>query len=540
MSVLAYIGGGAQRFVFAASPFGQAINGFFSPSASQLNETVDQYLPPLPNGAWVVFTNFALTTNGTGAATPAPHEQYPGNTNTIDYAVTFTGVDGSGTRVDCLFADGKASTVIASDGFALLWVPPLPAGGWLRYSITTPSGGKRPQSRNISYPTIGNGLGDQRKWKATFSASEKTGGALTGTAIFGRGGYGGVFQLLVPWTGQASVVLFADSLGQQDDDRDWYTSAAEHGMVGYIPRGLDSSTNGAVGVGNFTNHGSVTLDFMETTTGYFYVRQAIIDYARNVLNRGRMWPFTAIWSELGRNDLAGAALGLAGSPTDTAVFAAMQARMTSWWAWLQARYPGVPIVQNTITVKSNSSDGWTTIAGQTNREIGNSLDLVNAWLATKPGPVSLVVDGASVVRASDDGSGIPKWKVPAMAAAGGGTVTTAVTTSTSASATGITFTAAAAPVVGNYLVIDAGTSNAETISIVRLTDNGSGSYTAYGKAAANGANQNFTKAHAIGAAVSSSYSVDGLHMSDAMHRAMAEPVIAAKVNPPLTAGTLTA
>lgn len=370
--------GPGQRFVFGSSPWRFGTAGFWTTDASSVNETNDVWLPPLPGGGWVVFANFSLSISGSSNSAAVVREQYPGNINTIDWATVFTSSGGSGTATALSFADGQASAIMQSGGFAFLWVPPSSATRWLRYSITTPLGGKRPQGANGTAGSIGVQLAEVKRWKSAFVSGEKTSGAITGSVPYNNNGFAGPSLLLEPWVGQSSVLMLADSIGQQDDVAAYFASARN--MVGAIPRGLDDPTNGRAGVGNFTNHGANMLDFMATGSGYFSSRAAIIAYARTVLNSGRMWPMTAIWSELGRNDLHN---GIASTADNAAIVTAMKARYGQWWDWLQATYRDVPIIQSTIAPYSNSSDQWTTVTGQTSREAPantTALGEINGWL----------------------------------------------------------------------------------------------------------------------------------------------------------------
>ncbi|WP_343525572.1 hypothetical protein [Sphingomonas sp.] len=524
-------GGGGPRFVFGPSPWRFSVApGFFAPSASQLNETVDQWLPALPDGGWVVFANFALST-GSAASSPVARERNPGNANVIDWAVAFERPGGGGGVTPLSFFDGGSSATMPDGGFAMLWVPPGAEPRWLRYSITTPSGGRRPQGGNPSPAGLAlTNFYEVRRWKAANASAERNGGAISGTAIYASNGVIGPVQLLVPFKGQASVLLLADSIGQQADDPLYL--ASPRNVVGGIARGLDEADGGRIGIGNFTSHGASMIDFMRLDPGYFAARHAILRFARDRLNGGRMWPMTAIWSELGRNDLAPGALGLTGTEGDEVTFAAMEDRYRAWWNWLTAHFPGVPILQSTITPKSNSSDQWTSLEGQSPREATPTiLDRVDGWLKTQPARLVQVVDVAAPVRAAPDGSAMPKWAIPPYSASGGGTLSAAITTSTSATNGGAVITGSVAPQIGENLVIEPGTTNAEAITVRAVSANGDGTWTARGLGNSLGQPLNFARAHPAGAVVRSAYTSDGVHPATAMHLLMAETVKVAKRGP---------
>ncbi|WP_343527278.1 hypothetical protein [Sphingomonas sp.] len=119
---VAFAGGASQRFVFGPSPWRFSVaGGFFAPSSSQLNETVDHWLSPLPDGGWVIFANFALST-GSSASSAVARERTPGNANVIDWAVTFTQSGGGGTATPLTFFGGGSSATMADGGFAAVWV----------------------------------------------------------------------------------------------------------------------------------------------------------------------------------------------------------------------------------------------------------------------------------------------------------------------------------------------------------------------------------------------------------------------------------
>lgn len=532
--------GSGQRFVFGSSPWRFSTAGFWTTDANSINETNDVWLPPLPGGGWVVFANFSLSISGSSNSAAVVREQYPGNINTIDWATAFTSSGGTGTATALNFADGQASAVMQSGGFAFLWVPPSGSARWLRYSITTPLGGKRPQGANGTAGSIGVQFAEVKRWKSAFVTGEKTTGSISGSVPFNNNGFSGPSLLLEPWTGQSSVLMLADSIGQQDDVAAYFASTRN--MVGAIPRGLDDPINGRAGVGNFTNHGANMLDFMATGSGYFSSRGAIIAYARIVLNSGRMWPMTAIWSELGRNDLHN---GIASTTDNTAIVAAMKARYAQWWSWLQSTYRGVPIIQSTITPYSNSNDQWTTVTGQTSRESPantTALGEINNWLASKPSPLTTVVDWSSVFLGADQGDNLPRWQETPFSAAGGGLTTVAITTSPTVSATntGVTFSATVAPQIGEYLVIEpSSSSNFERIYVRTVTDNGDGTFTVKGIGNYGGSSVNFARAHTVGSIVRSAYVSDGVHPGTAMQMLMSGPVKSAKASEPLNTGTQT-
>ena len=113
-----------------------------------------------------------------------------------------------------------------------------------------------------------------------------------------------------------------------------------------------------------------------------------------------------------------------------------------------------------------------------------------------------------------------------------------MTTATSATTTGIRFSASQPPAVGEYLVIEPDTDNAELLTVRAVNDHGDGSYTATGLGNYLGNGVNFARAHPAGVVVRSSYVNDGVHPGTAMHVLMAQAVAAAKSRAMLSAQPL--
>jgi hypothetical protein len=521
-------GGGAQAgtpaqpaWSFGTSSFrtmGADLYRMVASDANRLTELSDLYLPPQPAGWRVVYTNFGLDPNNRPAGTA--REQKPGNTNTLDYVVAFTAVNGGGTRVVLTFG-GTGSTVMADGGFAI--TDPVPTawpGGFLRTSISTAMGAARPRG----FTSMGQ-LGETRRHLAAPNTTYAAGGSITGVGLTANSsnGYSPV-AVLVPWTRQPSVLELGDSITQQDDVPQL---ASARGMVGGVTRGLDDDgPTGRFGVGNFGHHGAQMADFMDLTDGRFGLRYKLLAYIRNTLNGGQVWPFSTIWSQGLRNDFS--AMGYDASDTVASVTAAMQGRATAWWQFLAKTFPGTPIVQSTITPRTaDSTAARTSLTTQTGNGLNSQqpLQTVNDWIMTRPAPLALAVDLRPAYQAPDDGTGVPKWKLTPLATAGGAPLSVALAVGTDISNTVVRITTNAAPVSGNYLVFEPGTANMEVGPQVgtSIVNNGDGTYSV--KAAGFYA---IKRAHAIGAIVSSTNSADGTHPGSGAQQAAAVPVIAAK------------
>ncbi len=483
--------------------------------ANRLTELSDLYLTPQPAGWRVVFTNFGLDPNSRPAG--SARELRPGNSNVLDYVVAFTGANGTGTRVALTFG-GAGSVVMGDGGFVISDPVPTPwPGGFLRTSISTAMGAARPRG----FTSMGQ-LGEVRRHLATANPSYAAGGSIAnvGLAANTTNGYSPV-AVLIPWTRQPSVLEIGDSITQQDD---LPQLASPRGMVGGVTRGLDDdATTGRFGVGNFGHHGAQMADFMDLAEGRFGLRYALLAHIRTVLNGRQVWPFSAIWSQGLRNDFSSMYYP-EGTPPDTAV-ADMEARATAWWNFLAKTFPGVPIIQSTITPRTaDTTSGRTTLSAQAGNGLGSQspLQAVNDWIMTRPAPLALAVDLRPAYQAAEDGTGVPKWKQTQLAASGGGTLTGALAAGTDISG-GIRVSATVAPRPGEYLVFEPGSPNIEIASqAVSVVSNGDGSYTVRTPYYAA------RKAHAAGSMVSTSNSADGTHPGSAAQQAAAAPVIAAK------------
>lgn len=509
----------SPAWTFGTSSFrtaGAELYRMAASDANRLTELSDLYLTPQPAGWRVVFTNFGLDPNSRPAGTA--RELRPGNSNALDFVVAFTGPNGSGTRVALTFG-GSGSAVIGDGGFIISDPVPTPwPGGFLRTSISTAMGAARPRG----FTSMGQ-LGETRRHLAAANPAYATGGSIANVGLTANttNGYSPV-AVLVPWTRQPSILEIGDSITQQDD---LPQLASARGMVGGVTRGLDDdAATGRFGVGNFGHHGAQMADFMDLTDGRFGLRYALLSHIRNVLNGGQVWPFSAIWSQGLRNDYSSMSHPEGAAP-DTAV-TDMEARATAWWGFLAKTFPGVPIIQSTITPRTvDTTSGRTMPSAQTGNGLTSQspLQTVNDWIMTRPAPLALAVDLRPAYQAADDGTGTPKWKPTPLAVSGGGTLAGALATGTDIASAGIRVTATVAPRPGEYLVFEPGSPNLEIATqAVTVVNNGDGSYTVRTPYYA------VRKAHAAGSAVSTSNSADGTHPGSAAQQAAAAPVIAAK------------
>lgn len=498
----------AGDLVFGLSPYRTQGNSTtalaYPPPSGALNEVSDNFMTAQPAGWRPVYFNFGL--NSASASGATAREALPGNANTIDGSVTFTQANGAGTRVAGTFG-GSASIVMPDGGYAIEDARPAFAGGFHRVSITTPSGGKRNTGWNADTT-----FGEYRRRGSAYASSNLAGGQITGSAPDNLRGYK-PHAVLVPHNGTTpSVLLIGDSITQQNDLR---FDARQ--LVGGIIKGLgDPSGPGSFGVANFGHHGATMEDFMDVTPGSnrFSQRYAMLAAARD-MNGGR-WPFTHIWSQGLRNDFS----GMVSAQTVEDQLAIMKARAQAWWDFLARTFPGIPIIQSTIStrVTNDSATNYTTIDGQLPRPstAGPALEQFNEWLVqTVPAPLAMVVDLREPQRElrTDPTFGIPSpvWARLAFVKAGGGTLATALTAGTAVST--IKITASSAPAVGSACYFEPGTASVEMKgNISTVTDNLDGTFT-LGLAAA--ITPSFS--HAVGTVFMTAPTTDGTHPEAVIH-----------------------
>lgn len=503
-------------WVFGASPlrlFGAGgTQAIYPPASSRMTDAADVWIPPQPAGWRVIFVNFAC--NSDTIALGAGRELLPGNSNTLDFVVAFTGQNGTGTRTVLTFG-GAGSTVMADGGFAISDpVATAFPGGWIRTSITTPAGGKRPGGW-----TANAAFGEKRNTLSAPNPALAAGGILAGGTPDNARGYQPL-GILVPGNSvPASVALFGDSITQQDDA---IVFASARGMLGGFVRGLDAtSTMPSFGVGNFGHHGASVIDFMDIAPGSlkFSQRHALLKHIKDAINHGR-WPMTAIWSQALRNDFSGM-----NDATAEGALAQMKTRAQTWWNWLHATFEGVPIIQSTVSarVTADATTGYTTIEGQVPRQptvSGGALPSFNDWVVSRPAPLFLGVDLRPAVE--EVGPLGPVLQRTTFTRAGGGALSNALAASVAVAS--INITATTAPIAGTYLVLEPGTANFELRGTIQtVTANGGGSYTLSFVSAITPA-----KAHAAGAVVMTANTNDGTHLGSAVHQAAAPIVEATK------------
>ena len=317
-------------------------------------------------------------------------------------------------------------------------------------------------------------------------------------------------------------VVFGDSI----DD---YTAvsaplAPPRGDIGFIKQALGSAQNGGpwnyVSMSRYSSNSQAVYNTNANPTGV----AGWLDACMKLLQSQPMFNF--IIDEHMRNDCG---------PTDTLV--TIQNKKNALWNRLAALWPTVPIFKTTPPAYSSAANfsGWTNEADQSVSASASSksvMDSAIAWvLAGGGGKLAGVFDTGAAVQ----GSSTEKWKVPPF--------TASLLAATSTNTSNIV-TLSAAPSLGETLVIEPG--NATNFDI------GSGSrlYTAISvkpNATLGGFDVELAgarnvpavpgtsswgsrvlKAHAIGAAVASTLTTDGLHPAQSGHNLMSAPIVAGK------------
>lgn len=508
----------AGDLVFGLSPYRTLGNGSttvaYSPASGFLNETSDNFMTRQPEGWRTVYLNFGF--NSADSAGPTALEVLPGNTNTIDYSVTFTGANGTGTRQQATFG-GATSYTMANGGFAIEDSRPAFPGGFHRVSLTTPSGGKRPTGWNADTT-----FGEYRRRSSTTNLAAATSGTIPGSTPDNLRGYK-PHGVLVPHDGATpSVLLIGDSITAQND-----ILPDARMLVGGIAKGLGSPVNGSFGLGNLGHHGAAMEDFMDVSTGScrFSQRFALLKHIKDNLNGGR-WPFTHIWSQGLRNDFS----SFVSPTTPDEALVLMKQRALAWWTFLAQTFPGIPIIQSTISTRVTNAPGidYTLLEPQEPRPFtaGVALEMWNEWLMTVPAPLAMSVDlrkGQRELRADSQFPGqAPVWARLDFAKSGGGRLSTPLLAGTPTST--IKIVASISPAVGSACYFEPGTSSSEIKgTISRVSNNGDGSFTC---GLASPITLSFS--HNDGAVFATAPSTDWTHPESVIHEIWAETVLSIK------------
>lgn len=226
-----------------------------------------------------------------------------------------------------------------------------------------------------------------------------TGGAsLKGTVSGGGGQAGDVIDSATAVSFNGALVPFQPSAILAQQTGTLKPTALLHGsssVYGSVDTSLDNGDYGYAGrmctlagiphvraaVSGYTLSGMLGTTSFDTMAATIYLRRLI----------ARTKP-TFVFAQMSPNDVTGGAS-----------LATVQARLTRYWDFWAGL--GLPIVEATWHPKTTSSDGWTTLPGQTTDASDAIRQQVNAWKLTLPHSALIgVIDEAEIVQAPSDAS----------------------------------------------------------------------------------------------------------------------------------------
>lgn len=449
-------------------------------------------------------------------------------------AISISGVPTSGAF------SGVAGVTIAAGGVAIsdaipVTIPANSAAGtaYLRTSITT---------ANLSDTIVGylnlNGTLTGEHASVASSLAAQSWGLTSGTAAGTQTrAFGPVAMLCQGWDGSPVLYLAGDSICEGKGD----IITATRGALGYLPRGLDSTSGGSFAYTNWcvasTSPGASSEG--ATTAGHYLRRiQAITAIA--ALNAASAMPFTTILVEHGTND--------AGN---------LSTDMPAFWSMMHTQFPGAYVKAVTITphtqdsvsgdqncTAANSDWCWTDLTHQapfaTTYNPGGAVSTYNTALlaggtydcahlggtSCEDGVVDITPQAWNSLPTCQAGtqSGCD-WPVPAFTTTVGSGTCNAASNSCSL---------VAAPAVGDALVFAPGTTAAEAYKSGGLDGGGFivGTVTGTGPFTATftGSSGNLQFTHAAGVTVGEATTNSGLHPNVLGHVLMSQGVINAKAS----------
>jgi hypothetical protein len=446
----------------------------------------------------VMVANFYVT----GAGTNNP-ELCPGNTQHVDFATIFI----SGVAYPVTFG-GALGVNIDNCGF--VWSDPLRdasgnlvtiaanASYYIRISKTVAANAKHVLGEIASVsPTFSNQFsGDGFEGTTTQQTAKRTSGTVANSN--GNGNFGGGPALIVGqgWDGSAVYGLVGASLDY--GYLDWDLRAPY--VSGAMMRALADVSSGPRNMLMLAVPGTKPEDQSSIAAGQQQLRLRALRSIGNI-------PFNQILSGMGQNSptIAGTSL------------AAYQAVMGSWWRFWHANCPACTIFQTTFPAHPGNLNNakWTTQADQTSDYPSGTRWAADAWMAANAGLPSYV-KGIDLTTPFTTGSGFAdnpgNWPTTGFS----GALATAISTATKS----IVVAATTAPQIGDFIVLEPGTSNVEIIPVVNVT--GSASPWAIALSA------NTAKTHALNAAVGTALTYEGSHAATQLYQAAANALIALK------------
>lgn len=472
---------------------------------SNLSQYVD-YVPSwaAPSGPRFGDANFYVTSAGT-----LNPELCPGNTLTIDFRTvniggtvnTSTGAITGGTWYTVTW-NGATSITIENCGYALSdplkdgsgnIVTPTPGASYfVRTSETVATGGGMPTNAKFLPRYSHQYWGDGTEWTAAPQSSKATSGNI---AAFSNGAAGTIPSFVVwsGWDGSSPVaILVGDSICNWQADYDFTGTRPAYG---YLERGLDDSASGRWAFGNFCSSGTKPQDQSTIAANQYQLRMRML---RTLPNQ----PYNRVVSEMAQN----------GFFTNLSL-TNFQYIMWDWWTFWYQSCPTCKFYQTTFpphpTALNNSfwSDqiNQTTSAGDVNYYPTGLRYTLMAWLeGTANGSLSLPswLVALPVESAFADTTYLDHWKTNANQYT--------LANAYSSGVTSLSVAGSVAPTVGDVIVLEPTTSNAETRNVYAVSG-ASSPWTVTVISATS-------KAHANGASALISYTSDGTHPSALLHK----------------------
>lgn len=331
-----------------------------------------------------------------------------------------------------------------------------------------------------------------------------------GTSVGNSGGHSDIycpaFMVAKGGDGRPVFILVGDSIGFGSNEVSPIAFRSARGEFGFLARGLDdNTTTKRLAYGHFCIPGNRPSDWSNRSE---WARK--LDAVKMVFDQEGAWPFDEVISEHGTNSV----------PTGTYASAGgLREAMEQYFDLMQSEW-GKPITQTELLPKPTSTDGFATLANQSN-DSNNIYPTGQRWLLNADiGGADGLGDPASHFRARGDiiGSFAP-WRASAYDLAGNRdklAIRPFSTTLASAYSSGNSLVTTASPPVGEIIVVNA--AWAATVNSVT----GSGPYTV--SITPHGS----TSAAPLAAAVqAAAHDFAGLHPSSVAHQTLYMPAVVA-------------
>lgn len=509
------IGGTAVSSLRASPAGGLQVTG--SSSLANLTQYVD-YAPDWASPSGLRFTDGNFYVTGSGAANP---ELCTGNPITINFRKvnvggtvnTSTGAITGGTWYTVTW--GGSQTVTIADCEFIRSDPLRDASGnvlsfttgaayFTRTSVSVAAAGQGIPTNSKFLPRYSHQYwGDGTEWTATPQVAKATSGNI---AAFSNGsaGYIPTYVTFDNWDGAHPVALLVgDSICNWQADYDFSGSRPAYG---YMARALDDAASGRWSFANFCSSGTKPQDQSSVATGQYKLRMRALFAASS--NR----PFNRIVSNMAQNGFF-----------NTLSLSSFQAVETSFWNFFHLYCPTCSFYQTTFPPHPSAVNNsfWsdqanqTTTAGDVNYYPTGLRFTLMAWLEGLGGGTYTLpswVRALPIETAFADSTYPDHWKT--------NSTPYTLPSGVSSGVSSFTVDGPVAPTNGDAIVLNPGTSNAETRNIYAVT----GSSTPWTVFVIS----NTSKTHATGSAALISYTSDGTHPTATLDKGAAALLIGYK------------